>query len=138
MLAFGRSIHTRGARFTLSAGKKSSTTSLRVSISHREGVQLVCSRDGTILTMYRNRDLRRLRPQRAHGVAARNGLKTLHDAARECPRQRTLTGGTSDTVSRGTSMYDQEHDASLKYASKSLAFGPFCKSAQMDRDPCHS
>jgi len=35
-----------------------------IDLSHREGIQIACAPDGTILTAYRNRNFRGLRPRR--------------------------------------------------------------------------
>jgi hypothetical protein len=82
VLAFGRSIHTRGAEIHV-IGRKEVVyyQSQGIDLTPFEGVQLVCSRDGTILTMYRNRDLRRLRPQRRARRCSSKWTRTLHDAA---------------------------------------------------------
>jgi hypothetical protein len=63
-LAFGRSIHTRGAEIHV-IGRKEVKQYLPhgIDLSPFEGVQLVCAPDGAILTVYRNRDFRRLRPR---------------------------------------------------------------------------
>ena len=63
-LMFGRLIHVRGAQIH-AVGRKEVEALRRegIDISRYEGVQAVCSPGGTaILTVYRNRDFRGLRP----------------------------------------------------------------------------
>jgi hypothetical protein len=64
-LAHGREVHTRGAML-FAIGKKEVAKARRdgTDISRFEGVHVVCTSDGCILTVYRNRDLRGLRPSR--------------------------------------------------------------------------
>jgi len=63
-LDFGRSIHTRGAEIYVIGRKEVEQYRQRgIDLSSFEGVQLVCAADGAILTVYRNRDFRRLRPR---------------------------------------------------------------------------
>jgi hypothetical protein len=65
VLTFGRSIHTRGAEIYVIGRKEvAQYQSQGIDLTPFEGVQLVCARDGAIITMYRNRDLRCLRPQK--------------------------------------------------------------------------
>jgi hypothetical protein len=82
VLAFGRSIHTRGAEIHV-IGRKEVVyyQSQGIDLTPFEGIQLVCSRDGTILTMYRNRDLRRLRPQRRARRCSVKWTRMQHEAA---------------------------------------------------------
>jgi len=61
----GREVHTRGAVLYV-IGKKE-VARARMSgedISRCQGVHVVCSREDMVLTVYRNQDLRRLRPNR--------------------------------------------------------------------------
>jgi hypothetical protein len=64
-LSFGRKVHIRGA-IIYAIGKRESRKWGRqgIDLSPFEGVQAVCSPDGAIMTVYRNRELRRLRPHR--------------------------------------------------------------------------
>ncbi len=57
-----------------SIGRKEVTSGKRfgVDLSDYEGIQVTCSRDGQILTVYRNRDFRRLRRRRLPFVCIRN------------------------------------------------------------------
>ena len=65
VLTFGRSIHARGAEIRVIGRKEIARYRPQgVDLTPFEGVQLVCAQDGTIITMYRNRDLRRLRPHK--------------------------------------------------------------------------
>jgi hypothetical protein len=63
-LEFGRAVHTRGASVRV-IGRKEVEKWRRhgIDLSDCEGVQVVCSPDGAVLTTYRNRDLRPLRPR---------------------------------------------------------------------------
>lgn len=62
-LAHGREVHTRGA-VLYAIGKKEVAKARRTGtdISLFEGVHVVCTSDGCVLTVYRNHDLRGLRP----------------------------------------------------------------------------
>lgn len=64
-LEYGRELHTRGAVLFV-IGRKEVAKARRegMDISKCEGVHLVCSSDDHILTVYRNRNLRGLRPNR--------------------------------------------------------------------------
>jgi Domain of unknown function (DUF4258) len=65
VLAFGRSIHARGAEIHVIGRKEIAQYRPQgIDLTPFEGVQLVCARDGAIITVYRNRDLRRLRPHK--------------------------------------------------------------------------
>jgi hypothetical protein len=63
---YGRVVHTRGADI-LVIGRREVEWYGRdgIDLSRYEGVQVVCSTEGAILTVYRNRDFRGLRPR--HG-----------------------------------------------------------------------
>ena len=70
-LEHGRTVHVRGA--VIHAIGRKEVARLRphgIDLSQFEGIQIVCAPDGTILTTYRNRDFRSLRPRRR--TAARN------------------------------------------------------------------
>ena len=63
-IEYGRAVHVRGA--TVSAlGRKEVERCRRrgVDLSRYEGIHVVCSPKGMILTVYRNRDFRGLRPR---------------------------------------------------------------------------
>ena len=62
-LAHGREVHTRGA-VLYAIGKKEVAKARRTGsdISRYEGVHVVCTSDGCVLTVYRNHNLRGLRP----------------------------------------------------------------------------
>ncbi len=64
VLDYGRATHTRGATIFV-VGRKEVERFKRegVELSAAEGVQVVCSETGAVLTVYRNRDLRGLRPR---------------------------------------------------------------------------
>ena len=65
VLEYGRVVHTRGASIYV-IGRRDVERFLReegVDLSAVEGIQVVCSKDGTVLTAYRNRDLSGLKPR---------------------------------------------------------------------------
>ena len=63
-LLYGRVVHTRGAEFHVIGRKEVERwAAAGVDLAPFEGVQVVCSSEGAVLTVYRNRDLRQLRPQ---------------------------------------------------------------------------
>ena len=66
-LDYGRIVHVRGAAiFAIGKKEVARCQSRGINISDLEGVQVVCKSDGMILTVYRNRDFRGLRPRRRH------------------------------------------------------------------------
>jgi hypothetical protein len=84
VLAFGRSIHTRGAEIRVIGRKEvAQYRSQGVDLRAFEGVQLVCASDGVIITMYRNRDFRRLRPHRRSRRCEAKWTKVLPSATCE-------------------------------------------------------
>lgn len=74
VLNYGRAAHIRGATIYV-VGRKEVERHRQdgIELSSVEGVQVVCTDSGSILTVYRNRDLRGLRPRsrRAHRRHAR-------------------------------------------------------------------
>ena len=64
VLEHGRVVHVRGAA-VYAIGRKEVRCLQRhgIDLSPYEGIQVVCIPDGTILTTYRNRDFRGLRPR---------------------------------------------------------------------------
>lgn len=70
-LDHGRVEHVRGAAIH-AIGRKEISRCRRqgIDLSPFDGVQVVCSPDGVVLTAYRNRDFRGLRPQRRRRAAA--------------------------------------------------------------------
>lgn len=62
VLEYGRVVHTRGA-VVHAIGWKEVVQYRRedIDLSNCEGVQVVCSTEGTVLTVYRNHDFRGLR-----------------------------------------------------------------------------
>ena len=64
VIDYGRVVYTRGAKI-YAIGRKEVTTFLRkgVQLADFEGIHVVCSPDGAVLTTYRNHNLRSLRPQ---------------------------------------------------------------------------
>lgn len=70
-LEHGRIAHVRGVAIHVIGHKEvSRLRRCGIDLSHYEGIQVVCAPDGTILTAYRNRDFRGLRP-RCRRAAAR-------------------------------------------------------------------
>jgi hypothetical protein len=62
-LLFGRSVWTRGAQiFAIGHQEVRHFAKQGLDLSAHEGVQVVCAPNGAILTVYRNRDFRGLRP----------------------------------------------------------------------------
>jgi hypothetical protein len=75
--AYGRVVHTRGATiYAIGRKEVESAKNHGVDLSRIEGVQVVCSADGTILTVYRNRDFRGLRPTRQHRPSSGRGKRS--------------------------------------------------------------
>ncbi len=61
---FGREVHTRGAViYVVGIKEVTQAKGLSIDISEVEGWHIVCSRGGDVITVYRNRDLRGLRPR---------------------------------------------------------------------------
>ena len=64
-LEYGRIVHARGAAIHVIGRREIARYDLDgIDLSSCDGVQVVCNKDGTVLTAYRNRDLRGLRPRR--------------------------------------------------------------------------
>lgn len=64
-ITFGRNVHTRGAIIYVVGRKEISLcAAFGIDLSDLDGLQVVCSNDGAVMTVYRNRDLRGLRPRR--------------------------------------------------------------------------
>ena len=64
VMEFGRVVYVRGAKIYV-IGRKEVTRFLRkgIELADFEGIHVVCSSEGDVLTTYRNRDFRGLRPQ---------------------------------------------------------------------------
>lgn len=64
VMTYGRAVRVRGAEI-YAVGRKEVEYYLAegVDLSRFDGVQVVCSPDGAILTVYRNKDFRGLRPR---------------------------------------------------------------------------
>jgi hypothetical protein len=70
-LKYGRTTWTRGARiFAIGRKEVQFYRAHGVDLSRFEGVHVVESADGTVITVYRNRDLRGLRPDKRPRFAA--------------------------------------------------------------------
>ena len=65
VLEYGRVVYVRGAKIYV-IGRKEVTKFLRrgVELADFEGIHVVCSPDGAVMTTYRNRGFRGLRPRR--------------------------------------------------------------------------
>ena len=75
-LDYGRIVHVRGAAiFAIGKKEVAGCQSRGINISDFEGVQVVCKPNGMILTVYRNRDFRGLRPRRRHCRGLRRGRR---------------------------------------------------------------
>ncbi len=65
VLSFGREVHLRGAVIYAIGRNEVEKAKLQgIDLRRHEGLHVVCSREGTILTVYRNRALDDLRPRR--------------------------------------------------------------------------
>lgn len=64
-IAYGRTVHVRGADIH-AIGRREIEWCRRegIDLTGYEGVQVVCASDGSVLTVYRNRNFRGLRPRR--------------------------------------------------------------------------
>ncbi len=64
VLTYGRAAYVRGATIYV-VGRREARNFRRdgIELSTVEGVQVVCTDSGAVLTVYRNRDLRGLRPR---------------------------------------------------------------------------
>lgn len=64
MLEYGRRVYVRGVKSHV-IGRKEVRSFLRkgIELANFEGIHVVCNIEGTIMTTYRNRDFRGLRPR---------------------------------------------------------------------------
>jgi hypothetical protein len=63
-LLYGRIVHTRDAEFYVIGHQEVRRYATEgIDLSAYEGVHVVCDPDGSIITVYRNRDLSHLRPR---------------------------------------------------------------------------
>ena len=70
-LDHGRIVHARGAEiYAIGRNEIARCRREGVDLSAYEGVQVVCSPDGTVLTVYKNRNFRGLRSRARHRTAA--------------------------------------------------------------------
>jgi len=70
VLTYGRIIHARGLTFRV-IGKKEVTrfAPKGIDLSHAEGIHVLVESDGSVITTYRNHDLRKIRPyKRKHSM----------------------------------------------------------------------
>jgi hypothetical protein len=64
VLSFGREVHVRGAvLYAIGRNEVERSKKMGVDLSAHEGLHVVCTKDGAILTVYRNRSLSDLRPR---------------------------------------------------------------------------
>jgi hypothetical protein len=64
VLSFGRVIHTRGASIYVIGRKEiNHYENQGINLNGLNGVQVICTKGGAIMTMYRNRDFRSLKPR---------------------------------------------------------------------------
>ena len=64
-LRFGRQVHTRGACIhAIGRREVERYRQLGIDLEDCHGLQVVCGPDGQVITVYRNRDFRGLRPRR--------------------------------------------------------------------------
>jgi len=71
VLDHGRRTHVRGAVIHVVGRKEIARARSRgLDLAPFEGIHVVCASDGAIVTVYRNRDLRGLRPRRGRGWRA--------------------------------------------------------------------
>lgn len=74
-LLFGRTVHVRGADIFV-IGRKEVNRSKQdgLDLSGYEGTHVVCSGDGSVITVYRNHELRGLRPRRRSRRSQQGGF----------------------------------------------------------------
>ena len=70
-LEWGRTVHVRGAEIH-AIGRREVTRASRegVDLARLAGLQVVCQANGAILTVYKNKDFRSLRPRRRRNGAS--------------------------------------------------------------------
>lgn len=62
---YGRKIHARGATFMVVGRKEVDRyQGMGIDLSQAQGVHVVLSTEGQVITMYRNHDLRNIRPKK--------------------------------------------------------------------------
>lgn len=67
VLSYGRCTHVRGADiYALGRREAARLKAKGIDASALQGIQVVCSTDGAVLTVYRNNDFRGLKPNRRH------------------------------------------------------------------------
>lgn len=70
-LDFGRTVHVRGAEiYAIGRREVAELSHAGIDLARFEGVQVVCGAEGSIITVYRNRNLRGLRRDGGRGRAA--------------------------------------------------------------------
>ena len=78
VLDHGRIVHVRGAAVHALGRKEVRCFRRRgIDLAPYEGIHIVCTPDGTILTVYRNQDFRGLRPRFRHRTTAREAYPLI-------------------------------------------------------------
>ncbi len=70
VLTYGRIIHSRGVTFRVVGKKEVARFAQKgIDLSHAEGIHVLMESDGSVITTYRNHDLRKIRPyKRKHSM----------------------------------------------------------------------
>jgi len=78
VLEYGREVYNRGARiFAIGRREIDKLREFGIDLSRHDGVQVICSALGEVITVYRNRDLRGLRRQRRVWPRRTGGFRVL-------------------------------------------------------------
>ena len=73
-LIFGRVIHERGAqRYSIGKKEVKEFGEADINLADYEGVHVICSKNGEVMTTYRNRDFKSLRSSRRRPASQRYG-----------------------------------------------------------------
>ncbi len=73
VLDFGREVYARGAIiYVLGRKEIEHFKNIGINLIGLNGLQVVCADDLSVITVYRNRDLRKLRPTYRQGSKSRN------------------------------------------------------------------
>ena len=83
VLDYGRSSFIRGAQiFAIGRKEVAKFKEMGIDLTHCEGLQVVCSTDGWVLTAYKNHDFRGLRPRRRRGRRNLNRMEKFEQCGR--------------------------------------------------------
>lgn len=78
-LLFGRKLHVKGATFYVIGSREVARyRDTERGIERFEGIQVVCAKDGAVMTAYRNRDFSGLRPGRLRRKVRKHGRVQGH------------------------------------------------------------